>query len=200
MSWQVTGRSIELCSCKQFCPCWFGPEGEPDEGWCAAFFVYDIQQGNSDGIDLGGTKSALIAHWPGNFFDGHGTARLYLDETTSDDQRRELEEILGGKKEGFISDLWAVVIDEWLPSQVAKVDVSWDEEPSVGVDALGSATLRPLTNGAGQPTKISGALAQAAMHIDSMQLAGIKESQWSDPGLRSWQAKDGVIYDFNWSS
>ncbi len=60
---------MELCSCKQFCPCWLGPEGEPDEGWCAGFFVYDIQQGNSDGIDLGGTKCAFIALLPGNFFD-----------------------------------------------------------------------------------------------------------------------------------
>ena len=30
MAWQVTGRSMEMCNCKQFCPCWLGPEGEPD--------------------------------------------------------------------------------------------------------------------------------------------------------------------------
>ena len=200
MAWQITGRSMEMCSCKQFCPCWLGPEGEPDEGWCAGFFVFDIQQGNSDGVDLGGTKSVLISDWPGNFFAGHGKARLYLDEAASEDQRRELEGIFGGKKEGFFSALWDAVIDEWLPSQVAKINLGWDGEPSVGVEAVGSATLQPLTDGAGRKTKISGALAQEAFHIDSMQLAGIKESQWTDSGLRSWQAKDGVLYDFNWSS
>ena len=68
------------------------------------------------------------------------------------------------------------------------------------METVGSATLRPLVDGAGQPTKISGTMGQAALHIDSMQLAGIKDSQWSDSGLRSWQAKDGVMYDFNWSS
>jgi hypothetical protein len=108
--------------------------------------------------------------------------------------------IFGGQKEGFFSALWAAVIDEWLPSQVAKVDLAWDGEPSVGVGNIGSATLRPLTDGAGNETRISGAMAQTAIQIDSMQLAGIGDSQWSDPGLRSWQAQDGVLYDFNWSS
>ncbi len=200
MAWQITGRSMEMCNCKQFCPCWLGPEGEPDEGWCAGFFAFDVQQGNSDGVDLGGTKGVLIAEWPGNFFAGHGKARVYVDEAASEDQRRELEEIFGGKKEGFFSDLWNTVIDEWLPSQVAKVDLAWDDEPSVRVESVGSATVRPLTDGAGKQTRVSGAMAQTAMHIDSMQLAGIKESQWTDPGLRSWQAQDGVLYDFNWSS
>ncbi len=72
MAWQVTGRSMEMCNCKQFCPCWLGPEGEPDEGWCAGIFAFDVQQGNSDGVDLGGTKGVLISEWPGNFFAGHG--------------------------------------------------------------------------------------------------------------------------------
>lgn len=200
MAWEITGRSIEMCSCKQFCPCWLGPQGEPDEGWCAGLFVFDIAHGSSDGVDLTGTRSAMIAEWPGNFFHGHGTARLYLDESASEDQRRELEEILGGKKDGLFSTLWAAVIDKWLPSEVARVDLDWDGEPSVGVDAVGNATLQPLTDDAGKQTRISGAMGQAALHIDSMQLATIKDSQWSDPGLRGWEAKDGVLYDFNWSS
>ncbi len=200
MAWQITGRAMEMCSCKQFCPCWLGPEGEPDEGWCASVWMYDVHEGNSDGVGLDGTKCVLMAEWPGNFFAGHGKARLYLDEAASEDQRRELEGIFGGKKEGFFSTLWAAVIDEWLPSEVTKVDLAWDEEPSLGVGTVGRATLQPLTDGAGLLTKVSGAMAQTALHIDSMQLASIKESQWSDPGLRSWQAKDGVLCDFNWSS
>ena len=30
MGWQLSGRSVELCSCKMLCPCWLGPEGSPD--------------------------------------------------------------------------------------------------------------------------------------------------------------------------
>jgi hypothetical protein len=190
---------MEMCSCKQFCPCWLGPEGEPDQGWCSGVFAFDVRQGSSEGVDLGGTRTALLVSWPGNFFAGQGTARLYLD-AANDEQRRELEGIFGGTKEGFLSGLWGAVIDEWLPVQSAKVELGWDESPTIAVNGMGQAALQPLTNGAGQPTTISGAMAQGAMHIDSMQLAGIKESQFSDPGMRGWQAEDGVLFDFDWSS
>ena len=199
MAWEISGKGMEMCNCKQFCPCWLGPEGEPDEGWCGGFFGFEVQQGTSDGVDLGGTRAALIAEWPGNFFGGKGTARVYIDETASDDQRRELEEILGGKKEGFLSALWDAVIDEWLPAQTAKIDIGWDEKPSVSVDGLGQGTLEPVTDGAGKSTVISGAMAQTGIHIESMNLATPRDGHWNDPGLRDWQPADGELYDFNWN-
>ena len=199
MAWEISGKGMEMCNCKQFCPCWLGPEGEPDEGWCGSFFGFEVQQGTSDGVDLGGTRAALIAEWPGNFFGGKGTARVYIDETASDDQRRELEEILGGKKEGFLSALWDAVIDEWLPPLTANVDIGWGEKPSVSVDGLGQATLEPVTDGAGKSTVISGAMAQTGIHIESMNLATPRDGRWKDPGLKDWQPADGELYDFNWS-
>ena len=70
MAWQVSGRSLDLCSCKMWCPCWLGPEIEPDEGWCAHTFGFDIRRGNSDGVDLSGTIVAFTGEWPANFFLG----------------------------------------------------------------------------------------------------------------------------------
>ena len=67
MAWQVSGRSLDLCSCKMWCPCWLGPEIEPDEGWCAHTFGFEIQQGSSDGVDLSGTTVAFTGEWPANF-------------------------------------------------------------------------------------------------------------------------------------
>jgi hypothetical protein len=183
-----------------FCPCWLGPKGEPDRGWCSGIFAFDIQSGDSDGVDLAGTKSMLVVDWPGNFFAGQGKGRVYVDNGADETQRRELEAIFGGQKEGFFSGLWGAVIDEWLPARAAQIDLGWDGAPSLAVDGLGHASLEPVTNGAGQETRISGAMAQAALHIESMQLAEIADSQWSDPGLRPWRAEDGVLYDFAWSS
>src|SRR5215212_1564856 len=76
MGWNVRVRSIELCSCKMLCPCWLGPEGEPDQGWCGGSFVFDIEEGAADGVELSGTKVVLFAEWPANFFLGDGKARL----------------------------------------------------------------------------------------------------------------------------
>ncbi len=200
MPWQISGRSMEMCSCKMLCPCWLGPEGEPDEGWCGGVFGFDVQRGDSDGVDLGGTTVALTAEWPGNFFAGEGKARLYINETATEEQRRELEAIFSGKKGGHLEGLWGAVIQEWLPTQVAKVAIAWDETPSIAVNGIGQATLQPLSDGAGHATKVTGAVAQAAFQIESMDLASGKGGQWSDPEMHRWEGDSGTLHEFNWST
>jgi len=96
MAWHISGKSTELCSCKMMCPCWLGPEGEPDQEWCSAAFGFEIEKGQSDGVDLSGTRVALAADWPGNFFLGNGTGRLYLDARATKQQHAELEAIFSG--------------------------------------------------------------------------------------------------------
>ena len=65
MTWNVSGQSLELCNCKMLCPCWLGPEGEVDQGWCGGAFAFDIREGNSDGVDLRGTQVVIAGEWPG---------------------------------------------------------------------------------------------------------------------------------------
>ena len=200
MPWQISGQSMELCSCKMLCPCWLGPDGQPDEEWCAAVFAFDVQQGSSDGVDLGGTTVAMMADWPGNFFAGEGKARLYIDDAANEDQCRELEAIFSGKKGGHLEGLWGAVFREWLPAQVSKVEIAWSEQPSITVQGIGRGTLQPLTNGAGQATRVTGAVTQAGLQIDGMDLASSKGSQWSDPDLRRWEGDSGTLHAFSWSA
>jgi hypothetical protein len=200
MSWHVTGQSMEFCSCKMFCPCWLGPGGDPDEGWCGGAFGFEVEQGSSDGVDLSGTKLALTALWPGNFFAGDGQARLYIDESASDDQRRELDAIFTGKKGGHLEGLWAAVIKEWLPTQISKVAISWADTTSLVVDGIGQATLQPISDGAGHATTVTGAAAQAGLQIESMNLASSKGSTWADPDLREWHGDSGTLHRFDWRS
>lgn len=200
MSWHITGQSLEFCSCKMLCPCWLGPEGDPDEGWCGAAFGFEVEQGSSDGVDLGGTKLALTALWPANFFAGDGQARLYIDDSASEDQRRELDAIFSGKKGGHLEGLWGAVIKEWLPTQAAKVAMSWADTPSMVVDGIGQGTLHPISDGAGHATTVSGAPAQAGLQIESMNLASSKGSTWADPDLREWHGDSGTLHRFDWQN
>ncbi len=167
MTWQVSGRSLDLCSCKMWCPCWLGPEIEPDEGWCAHTFGFEIRQGNSNGVDLRGTIVAFTGEWPANFFLGGGKARLYIGETATEDQRRELEAIFSGKKSGHLESLWDATIDEWLPAKVASIAIAWGEKPTLSVDGFGHGTMRPISNGAGKATVVSGAMCIAPGFLDS---------------------------------
>ncbi len=200
MAWSVRGRSLELCNCKQFCPCWLGPTGEPDEGWCGAAFGYDIEEGSSDGVDLGGCQVALAFEWPGNFFGGNGSGRLYVDEAASAEQRRELEAIFVGKKGGPLAAVWDAVITKWLPTQATSIDIQWGEKPSLRVGDVGQATLSPLKDPSGQPTQIKGAAAQAALGIEQMDLADAVGSRWSDPDLRAFEGDDGTLHTFDWAA
>ncbi len=68
MAWRMTGQLHELCSCNMWCPCWLGPEIEPDQGWCGGAILLDIEQGVSDGVNLDGCKAVWLGDWPANFW------------------------------------------------------------------------------------------------------------------------------------
>ena len=182
------------------CPCWLGPEGVPDEGWCGGAFAFDVQQGNSDGVNLTGSQVVLLAEWPGNFFGGNGTARLYIGEGSDADQRRELEAIFSGKKGGPLEPLFGAVVAKWLPAQFTSVDIRWGDSPTISVGKVGQATLAPLKDQAGHTASVRGAAAMGAFQSESMDLASSKGSRWSDPDLRSWEGDSGTLHTLKWSA
>jgi hypothetical protein len=177
-----------------------GPDGKPDQEWCAGGFVFDVREGNSDGVNLGNTSVFLAAYWPGNFFGGNSTARLYLDESASDDQRRELEAIFSGHKGGHLEGLFGAVVSKWLPAKPVKIDIQWGDTPSFTVGDIGQATMRPIKDMAGNPTRVEGAAAQAGFQIAGMDLASSKGSRFSDPDMRPWEGDSGTLHQFNWNA
>ena len=75
MTWHITGQLLELCNCKMLCPCILGP-AEPDQGWCGGALIFEIQQGQADGVNLDHTTAVLVVNLPGDFLGGNGTGRL----------------------------------------------------------------------------------------------------------------------------
>lgn len=199
MAWNLTGRAFELCNCNVLCHCWFGP-AKPDQGWCGGAFIFDIQEGRAEGVDLTGKKVAFAAEWPGDFWSGNGKARLYVDESATPEQRRELEAIFSGKRGGLFEPLMGGVISTWLSARPTKIEVQHGANASATVGDVGRVTLRPLKDQTGKQTKIQGAAAQAAFHIDSMDVASSKGSRWSDPELRGWEGDSGNLIAFSWRS
>ena len=200
MSWNIRGRSMELCSCEMLCPCWLGATGKPDKGWCGGALAFQIEEGSSDGVDLSGCTVALGAWWPGNFFEGHGKARVYISDKASSDQQRELEAIFTGKRGGHLHDLFGAVFDSWLPTRVTTVEAAWGEKPSLTVGDVGQATLDPLKDPTGQATKVTGAAAQAGFQFVGMDLASSIGSCWTDPDFQSWEGDSGTLHVFDWAA
>lgn len=197
MAWHVTGKFHELCSCNFFCPCWFGP-ATPDQGWCSGALVFDIDRGNADGLDLSGRAVVFVADWPGDFWAGNGTARLYLDDRASPEQRRALEAIFSGKKGGPLEPVMSGVVSQWLPAKSVPIALSWGDATTGSIGGAGTIVSQRMKGGAGQPAVIEGAAAMAAFGLERLEVASAVGSHWTDPDLRRWDAGSGSVSTFNW--
>jgi hypothetical protein len=174
----------------------------PTQGWCDFHALYRIRQGSSAGVDLGGLAFVVAGDLPGpSPFDGHGTARLYIDERANADQHRELEAIFQGRKGGPPA-LLPSLITKWLPTQGVKIDVQeHGGKLSATIGGLGQIKSRRLTNAAGQPNLTQNTPFATGMQFDNLpeQLAPSTGSRWSDPDLpRQFEAKSGVVARFAW--
>jgi hypothetical protein len=67
MTWNLSGKMVESCSCNMLCPCWFGVKELMimDKGYCASSILFSIQNGSSDGIDLKGNEVVMALDFPG---------------------------------------------------------------------------------------------------------------------------------------
>ncbi|MFQ5934405.1 MAG: DUF1326 domain-containing protein, partial [Dehalococcoidia bacterium] len=109
MAYRISGRATELCSCNAPCPCAFGQT--PTGGTCQGMFVFDIEEGNSDGLSLTGTKAVLLAAFSGPWTQGKFTAALLLDSNDSQQQRDALQHIMSGQAGGQAAQLAALIGD-----------------------------------------------------------------------------------------
>ena len=200
MAWNITGQILESCSCKMLCPCWIGP-AYPDQGWCSPAFVFDIQEGDSDGVNLGGCKVALAADLPGDFFAANGTGRLYIDESASTAQRQELEAILTGKK-GGVGEVFVQLIAEWLPTQYTNIDIQQGDNPSITVGSVGHIRLQRIKTQDGRQARLEDPPVLALFGgLRSIDLAWGDGSHWLDPEMRPWVSGGwGEVVNFSWSA
>jgi len=202
MAWRLSGQIIESCSCNMFCPCWYMvPElMTMDQGWCDSAVAWRIQDGNADGVNLGGRTVVLGIDFPGpTMFDGGATARLYVDDQADEEQRLELESIYQGKKGGTMEAL-APLISHWLPTQSASISVA-DEGDRIGVSVSNAGQIESnlLKDSEGHGFELRGGGFVAGFGMDVAQMAP-SASRWSDPDLpRSFETKSGARGNFTWS-
>ncbi len=201
MAWRLAGQLIETCSCNMFCPCWFTVQElmVMDQGWCASALALRVREGSADGVDLRGRTVVVALDFPGpTLFDGNGTARLYVDEEASADQRGELEAICSGQKGGPMAAL-APLIATWLPARTAKIDINdAGDALTVTVADVGRVESRRLRDPQGQGFTLRGGGFVAALGMEEVDLAP-SSSSWTDPDLRQFETKSGARGEFSWT-
>ena len=196
MAWNLHGHMTENCSCNMFCPCWFAVQEYMvmDQGWCAGSLTFEIDEGESEGVDLSGRTVAVLVDWPGpTLFDGNGTARVYIDDEASDDQARELGAIFQGQKGGTMEVLGGL-ISEWLPVETASIRVSKDGDIiTANIGSVGQVSSKALRDDEGNGFTMRGGGFVGAFGMEEAELAPSAGTKWSDPQMpREFETKSGA--------
>jgi hypothetical protein len=179
-----------------FCPCWFAVQEYMvmDQGWCAGSLTFEIEEGESDGVDLSGRTASLLVYFPGpTLFDGDATARLYLDDGTSGEQAGELEAIFRGQKGGTF-ELIGGLVSTWLPAERAPIRVSRDGDTvTASVGSVGQISSKAIRDDQGHGFVLRGGGFVAGFGMEEAELAPSNGTRWSDPDLpREFEAKSGA--------
>jgi hypothetical protein len=102
-TWRLAGTYLEACNCEAICPCrTIGglKGGDSTFGECLGALSWAIEDGEADGVDLGGLGVALASRYHDDEPGSPWTFVLYLDERASSEQAAALEAIYTGSLGG----------------------------------------------------------------------------------------------------
>ena len=202
MAWELRGQIIETCSCNMFCPCWFAvPELMlMDQGWCRTVLAFRVEQGQADGVEIGGRTVAVGVDFPGpTLFDGNATARVYIDAGASDEQYRALEPIFTGQRGGPMGILGGLV-STWLPTQAAPIEVREEGDTiHVTIGDVGRVQSQLLRDQAGAQFTLQGGGFVAGFGMEAAELAPSAGTRLADPDLPAFETKSGARGAIRWA-
>jgi len=122
MSWKIAGSYFETCSCDVVCPCTASLSLGATNDFCRVVLVFDIEEGEVEGVDVSGLKVAAIADTPKVMTDGNWRLGVFMDETASDEQAEKLGGVFSGALGGPMEAL-GPLIGENLGVQPATIEV-----------------------------------------------------------------------------
>lgn len=167
-----------------------------DRGWCDSVFLFRIDEGTSNRVDVSRRTVALAMDFPGpNLSDGNATARLYIDDGASKPQQKELDAIFRGTRGGGMKGLGSLVA-RWLPTRSTAISVRESKgELTATVGPFGSVRSQRLRNAAGKVVRLHNVTLLGATPID-LAPSG---SEWHDPEMpRSFRTESGGVGRISW--
>jgi hypothetical protein len=156
MAWRIAGTYVANCNCQLICPCPVDSPPTGPDGQCRGLLVFQVNEGNLDRTDLGGTSFALCNLFPSNLTAGDWKLGVVIEESASGEQAQAIESIVRGQEGGPFED-FAGLTGEWLGVERAKISLSNGETPSATVGEA-SVSFEPLPGPAGGHTTVKNAM------------------------------------------
>jgi hypothetical protein len=200
MSWHLTGNYAETCSCELMCPCNLSFDHGATYDFCRVTLVFDIQEGEIEGTDIGGLAVAAIADTPKVMTEGNWRLGLFVDERATDEQADKLVQVFSGQLGGPMAGL-APLVGEMLGVERARIEVS-DDGPRHSVrvgDAIDFEIedVVPFGVETGTPVRFDGMFHPVG---PDLTMAEAKRSQISAFGIE-YEGKTGLSKSaFSWAA
>ena len=168
MAWKLEGTYVETCSCEVMCPCTasFGLGAHYER--CRVTLVFNVVDGDVDGVDVGGLTVAVIADAPQHMLEGNWRVGVFMDDAASDEQAEKLGAVFGGQLGGPMGAL-APLISENLGVERAPIEVR--EEGLTHSVRIGAAVdveiedVVPFGVESGEPVRLTGIFHPAASEL-----------------------------------
>lgn len=141
--WELSGTVLVGCNCDYGCPCNFN--APPTTGDCEGGWVWHIERGTYDGVDLSGLTLAIFADWPGAIHEGGGKAVAFYDDKADERQSEALEALLRGGEGGP----WGIFINTYELAGVQAMPVTLEvdgERSSYRIGDIAELQMEPIKN------------------------------------------------------
>jgi len=200
MAWRLKGSYVETCSCDLICPCNATFDHGATYDYCRVTLVFNIREGDVEGIDIGGLKVAAIADTPKVMTDGNWRLGVFIDENASDEQADKLVKVFTGQIGGPMAALGPLV-GEMLGVERAAITVEDDGvRHSVRVgDSIDFEIedIVPFGVETGQPVRFQGMFHPVA---SDLTIAEAKRSRINAFGIE-YEGKTGLsTSEFSWAA
>src|SRR5579862_9367702 len=125
MAWRISGSYFETCSCDVVCPCTASLSLGATHDRCMVTLVFNVHQGNVEGVDVGGLTVAAVAETPKVMTDGNWRLGVFIDAAATDEQAEKLGGVFSGALGGPMEAL-GPLIGENLGVARAQIEVHED--------------------------------------------------------------------------
>jgi len=159
VSWKLEGSYFETCSCNVVCPCTASLALGATHDYCRVTLVFNVRQGEVEGVDVGGLAVAAVADTPKVMTDGNWKLGVFIDAAASEEQAAKLGAVFSGALGGPMQAL-GPLIGESLGVQRAPITI--EEEGVRHSIRIGDAVnfeiedVVPFGVETGEPARLSG--------------------------------------------
>jgi hypothetical protein len=123
VAWWAWGLLFENCNCQLVCPGHMHFDQHCTHERCLGYWAFRFDEGEFDGVPLGGTKAVIAYDCPRHMIEGNWIETILIDDQASPAQRDALETILTGRA-GGPWEVLARFVGERLPTRYVPIQMT----------------------------------------------------------------------------